>query len=551
METAERQITISRQQDAIFLEVFWARVRSVADEAAKLIVRTSFSTLSTEANDFTVVVTDSKGRCLTENSGSIPAFIGTLPRTVQAVIAKYPTEELRQGDVFVTNDPWIGTGHLNDVCLVKPIFYQGKVVAFSATAGHVPDIGGRFRSVNALELFEEGLQLPPIRFLEEGEPNEAILDIIRANVRTPEQTAGDIWSQVTAVELVSRRLCEVLAEYELTEVDDLAEALFQRGESALRKAISQLPDGRFSYEMETDGFEERLHLAVTVSIEGDEIVCDFSGTSLQQARAINCPLGYTLAMTVYAIKCLLVPDIPNSDGMLRPIKVRAPEQSLLNPVRPAAVGGRASTGHYLPVLIFGAMHQVLPGRVMAGAGSPLWSANISGTWSDGRTMATVLFFNGGMGATQGKDGASVMSWPSNISPTPVEVAERDLPIFFRYKRLRADTGGKGQWRGGLGEEVCIVSRHDQPLSIVFLSERTRVPAPGLGGGEAGAPGRVLINGVQVDARQRHVLNPGDELTMCSPGGGGYGPAHQRDPALIKYDLQHGYSMRRDVLEESR
>lgn len=543
METSERPASVSKRKDAIFLEVFWARVRCVADEAAKLIVRTSFSTLSTEANDFTVVITDSQGRCLTENSGSIPAFIGTLPRTVQAVIEKHPHHELRPGDIFITNDPWIGTGHLNDVCLVKPIFHLGEVVAFAATAGHVPDIGGRFRSVNARELFEEGLQLPIIRLLKEGTPNEAILDMIRANVRTPEQTVGDIWSQVSAVELVSRRLCDVLAEYALSGLDDLAEALFQRGESALRKAISQLPDGEYRYEMQTDGFEARLDLAVTVRIVGDEIGFDFTGTSPQQPRAINCPLGYTTAMAVYAMKCLLVPDIPNSDGMLRPIRVHAPQGSLLNPAAPAAVGGRASTGHYLPVLIFGALHQVMPDRVMAGAGSPLWSANISGTRADGKSMATVLFFNGGMGATRGKDGASVMSWPSNISPTPVEVAERDSPLFFRYKRLRPNSGGRGQWRGGLGEEVCVVSQHDQVLSVVFLCERTRVPAPGLGGADAGAPGAVLINGVQIDVRENHALHPGDELVMQTPGGGGFGPVGERDAGLAVHDTRQGYSTR--------
>ncbi|WP_033472423.1 hydantoinase B/oxoprolinase family protein [Bordetella bronchiseptica] len=541
MKTADRPHAMNRRQDAIFLEVFWARVRSIADEAAKLIVRTSFSTLSTEANDFTVVVTDSAGRCLTENSGSIPAFIGTLPATVQAVIAKYPHHTLRPGDVFITNDPWIGTGHLNDVCLVKPVFHLGKVVAFAATAGHVPDIGGRFRSVNAHELFEEGLQIPVIRLLDQGAPNEAILDMIRTNVRTPDQTAGDIWSQASAVELVARRLGEVLVEYALPGVDDIAEALFERGDRALRKAISALPDGQYRYAMQTDGFKQRLDLAVTVRIEGDAITCDFTGTSPQQPRAINCPLGYTTAMAVYAIKCLLVPDIPNSDGMLRAIRVEAPEHSLLNPARPAAVGGRASTGHYLPVLIFGAMHAVLPERVMAGAGSPLWSANISGTGADGLPMATVLFFNGGMGATCGKDGAAVMSWPSNISPTPVEVAERDIPLFFRYKRLRVDSGGPGQWRGGLGEEVCMVSRHDRPLSVVFLAERTREPAPGLGGGQAGVPGAVWINGVAVDVRERHLLNPGDELVMRTPGGGGFGPPGQRDPALADHDYRLGYS----------
>lgn len=540
MKTLNSAKTVSKRKDAIFLEMFWARVRSLADEAAKLIVRTSFSTLSTEANDFTVVVTDSRGRCLTENSGSIPAFIGTLPGTVQAVIAKHPRDELRPGDVFITNDPWIGTGHLNDVCLIKPIFHLGKVVAFAATAGHVPDIGGRFRSVDAREVFEEGLQLPILRLLKEGVADEAILDMIRANVRTPEQTTGDIWSQVSAVELVARRLCEVLSEYGLTGLDDLAEALFERGERALRKAIAHLPDGEYRYEMLTDGFEEKFHLSVSVHIAGSEIICDFTGTSPQQSRAINCPLGYTAAMTVYAVKCLLVPDIPNSDGMLRPIRIEAPQGSLLNPVAPSAVGGRASTGHYVPILIFGALHQVLPDRVMAAAGSPLWSVNISGTRADGRPLATILFFNGGMGATMGKDGASVMSWPSNTSATPIEVAERDSPVFFQYKQLRPNSGGRGQWRGGLGEEVSMISRHDKPLSVVFLSERIREPAPGLGGGAAGAQGEVFINGAAINTRLRHELNPGDELIIRTPGGGGFGPEPERDEMLVAHDRQQRY-----------
>ncbi|KQT14033.1 hydantoinase B/oxoprolinase family protein [Ramlibacter sp. Leaf400] len=527
--------------DPIFLEVFWTRVRSIADEAAKLIVRTSFSTLSSEANDFAVVVTDSQGRSLAENSGSIPSFIGTLPRTVRAVLDQVGAGAMEPGDVFITNNPWIGTGHLNDVCLVKPIFHQARLVGFAATAGHVPDIGGKIRSVDARELFEEGFHIPVMRLLRNGRPDESLLTLIRTNVRTPEQTVGDIWSQVGAVELIATRLGEVLGEYGLAGIDDLAAALFDRSEAAMREAIRKIPEGEYRYEMETDGFDQRLRFVVAVRVADGRVECDFTGTSGQQPRAINCVLAYTSAMTVYAIKCLLLPELSNNDGLFRPIVAIAPAGTILNPNSPAPVGGRACTGHYVPVAIFGALASVLPDRVMAGAGSPLWIANLSGTRSNGKPFATVLFYNGGLGATAGKDGSSAMSWPSNISPTPIEVAERDSPLFFRYKRLRPGSGGAGRFRGGLGEEICFVNRHETPVSIVFLTERIRVPAPGLAGGGHGACGEVLVNGVAIDSRRPHVLAPNDEVILRTPGGGGYGPLAERDENLVSADRLHGYA----------
>jgi N-methylhydantoinase B len=526
--------------DPIFLEVFWTRVRSVANEAAKLIVRTSFSTLSSEANDFAVVVTDSHGNALAENNGSIPSFIGTLPRTVKAALSRIGTAAMRPGDIYITNNPWIGTGHLNDVCLVKPIFHAGRLIGFAATAGHVPDIGGKIRSVDARELFEEGFHIPMMRLLSEGRADETLLTLIRTNVRTPEQTVGDIWSQVGAVELISNRLNDILSEYALDGIDELAAALFDRSEAAMKEAISRLPEGEYAYEMQTDGFGERFTFAVAVRIRDKTIECDFAGTSAQQPRAINCVLAYTSAMTAYAVKCLLLPDLPNNEGLFRPIKVIAPEGSILNPKSPAPVGGRSCTGHYVPSVIFGAFHRVLPERVMAGVGSPLWIANLSGTRDDGRPFATVLFFNGGMGATAQKDGASVMSWPSNISPTPVEVAERDSPLHFRRKALRENSGGAGRFRGGLGEEICFVSKHARPMSIVFLTERIHVPAPGLGGGASGACGEVSINGKNVDTRVPHVLQPGDEVVLRTPGGGGYGAHAEREQVASRKDLLQGY-----------
>jgi N-methylhydantoinase B len=525
----------------IFLEVFWTRARSIVDEAAKLIVRTSFSTLSSEANDFAVVMTDAQGRSLIENSASVPSFIGTLPATVRYAITTIGAANMRDGDVYITNNPWHGTGHLNDFCFVKPIFYQGALVAFSATAAHMPDIGGRIRSVESRELFEEGFHIPLMHLLREGVADESLLTLLRTNVRTPEQTVGDVWSQVGATELVSKRLQEVMREYGMSDIGAIAEALFERSDVAMRRAIAALPEGDYRYAMQTDGFETPFDYVVNISVRNGEILCDYAGTSPQQPRGINCVLAYTNAMTVYAIKCLLLPDLPNNDGLFRAIRVTAPEGSLLNPRYPAAVGGRACTGHYVPTVVFGALHAILPDRVMAGVGSPLWIVNMSGTRANGKPFATVFFYNGGMGATASKDGNSTTSWPRNISPTPIEIAERDGPFRFNHKRLIEGSGGAGQYRGGLGQEISFVSLHDTPLSVVFLAERLRQPALGLAGGEPGACGAVLINGQPVDARRQHVIQPGDEVTLRTPGGGGYGPTPQRSPQAAQRDVLAGYA----------
>jgi len=527
--------------DPIFLEIFWTRIRSVANEAAKLIIRTSFSTLSSEANDFAVVITDSAGHTLAENSGSIPSFIGTLPLTVQAAIDRIGRNNMRPGDIYITNNPWIGTGHLNDVCLVKPIFHRGRIVGFAATTGHVPDIGGKIRSVDARELFEEGFHIPVMHFLREGVPDETLLSLIRSNVRTPDQTVGDIWCHASAAELMADRVARILTEYSLPELDSFAQALFERSEAAMRHAIAALPDGKYTYEMETDGFADTFLFRVAVRISGSRIECDFTGSSPQQPRAINCVMAYTNAMATYAVKSLLLPDLPNNHGLFQPIRTIAEEGSILNPRFPAPVGGRSCTGHYVPTAVFGALSGVLPDKVMAGVGSPVWIINMNGTRKDGRPFATVLFYNGGMGATAGKDGASVMSWPSNISPTPIEIAERDSPLLFHRKALRPGSGGEGEYRGGLGEEICFVSRHETPLSVVFLTERIRVPAPGLAGGRAGAPGEVLINGVPIDSRVPHVLQPNDEVILRTPGGGGQGQAGDRGQAALSRDREQGYA----------
>jgi len=521
--------------DPITLEVIRTRMTSTVDEAAKVIVRTSFSMLLNEANDYACVLTDERGRLLAQNTASLPAFIGTLPSTVRHFLDGLGAQKMKPGDVLITNNPWMGSGHLNDVSLVKPLFHHDRIVAFAGCCAHVPDIGGRIRSVEPREVFEEGFHIPLMKLLREGVPDESLIQLMRTNVRTPDQTVGDLFAQVGALEVMEQRLHHLLDDYALTSVTGFGDELFRRSDKAMREAIRAVPDGTYIHEMQTDGLDEPFTFRIALTVRGDEIDIDYAGTSPQQPRGINVVYAYTFSMTAYALKCVLLPDVPNNEGVFRAISVRAPEGSLLNAKFPASVGGRICSGDYLPTLVFGALYQVMPERVIAAPGSPLWSMVVSGVRDDGKPFANVLFYNGGMGATASKDGMSCFSWPNNISSTPVEVTERDTPFFVRYKRLREDSGGAGKFFGGLGQDVMLESLSATPIAAVFLAERRRFPAPGLAGGGAGGLGDVQINEHSIDARRLHVLNEGDRLLLRTPGAGGYGDVRERSDKLSAGD----------------
>ena len=507
--------------DPVALELVWTRLISAVDEAAKAIVRTSFSTLSNEANDFACVLTDAEGRSLAQNTGSIPSFIGTLPATVRAVRAAIPPERMRPGDVYVTNNPWIGTGHLNDISLVRPVFHGGRIVGYGATTSHVPDIGGRIRSTEARELFEEGFHIPPMLLMRDEVPDATLIALLRANVRTPDQTEGDVWAQVGAVSLIEDRVRRTLEDHRLSDLSAVAADIFDRSEAEMRRRLAALPEGSWRFAMQTDGLDEPFTLRTEVTLRGGEVAVDFAGTSPQQPRAVNCVLAYTSAMAAFALKALLLPELPNNEGIFRPIRTHAPEGCILNPRFPAAVGGRAATGHYVPVLVFGALAEALPEKVRAAPGSPLWIMNLAGTDAEGRPFANVLFFNGGTGAGAGQDGVDCISWPSNISATPVEVTERTAPVLVHRKAMRPDSGGAGRSRGGRGQEVLLECEADG-VAAVFVTERLRFAAHGLFGGGPGAKGEVLIDGDPVDTRRLQVLRKGSVVTIRTPGGGGYG-----------------------------
>ena len=527
--------------DPITLEVLWTRLVSTVDEAAAALVRTSFSTVVRDSHDFSCVITDASGRSLVQATDSIPSFIATLPATIKHFLDVYPAEELKPGDVLITNDIWMGTGPLPDISVGKPIFHNGKLVGFAGSTAHAPDIGGKIRSPEPREVFEEGFQIPIMKLMKAGEVDETFIRLLRQNVRAPDEVVGDLYAQLTALDLMERRVGDVMTQYDLEDLVSLASEIQNRSERAMRAAIRELPDGTYTNEMPTDGLDVPVTLKVAVTIDGEEVRADYTGSSPQVGKAINCAMCYTYAMTVYAIKCAAAPDLPNNEGSVAPISAFAPERTIVNPLFPASGGSRALIGHFLPALIFGALSKVVPDRIMAGTGSPLWCVNLAGVKSNGKPFANLFFFNGGMGATHRTDGQNCLSWPSNISSTPTEVIEQLSPMRIHRRAFRTNSGGEGRYRGGLGQEVEFEFLNESPAALAMLAERTKTSAPGIGGGEKGALGKLEINGVNVDPKAQHIVQKGDRLVLATPGGGGYGKRSDRDVGDMERDKILGYA----------
>jgi N-methylhydantoinase B len=506
--------------DPITLEILWTRLVSLVDEAGATLVRTSFSTIVRESNDYAVVLLDRNARLLAQSSLSVPSFICTLPETVRHFLKRFPRETLKPGDVMITNDPWLGTGHLPDINIAMPIFRDGELVGFAGSVAHSPDIGGRLRSPTNRDLYEEGLRIPPMKLIAGDVINETLIDIIRNNVRIPEQVLGDLWAQVSANRMLGQRLLDMLDD---TSCDLIAvgEEMHARSEAAMRNAIQALPDGDYAYEARVDGFVEPVTIKCCISVRGDALAVDYTGSSLQVPGAINVVPIYTFAYTAYALKCVLAPNVPNNEGSFRPITTSAPLGSILNPLFPAAVSARAMTGHVLPTAIMGALADVLPDRVRAASGSPLWCVQMAGSHR-GERFATTLFLNGGQGAGAAGDGLPALSFPSNLANTPIEVIESQAPIRVVRRALRRGTGGPGKTRGGDGQVFEIDLLTEEPVAMTFMADRLRTAAPGLRGGQAGATGQVLLDGKPIDPLEPLVAAPGARLRLETPGGGGFG-----------------------------
>ena len=510
--------------DPVTTEILWTRLISVVDEAAVTFVRASFSTLVREANDYAVVLTDGKGRNLAQSSLSIPSFIATVPETIRVFIQEHGVEGMAEGDVFITNDPWYGTGHLNDATIAAPIIRDGSVIGFAGVVSHLPDIGGRLRNPANRELFEEGLQIPPMRLMSSGSQDDTLVRLIRQNVREPDETMGDIWAMVACVQSLGARLNALLDETGI-DLDGFADDIIARTEVAMRSAIADAPDGRWTYEIENDGPPDMpggvVRICAAVTISGDEVEVDYAGSSDQVSLAINTVMNYTYAYSAYALKALFAPWIPNNEGAFRPIRISAPEGSILNPRRPAPCGARGMIGHLLPPAIFGALAGALPDQVQAAPGSPSNNFQIASLRGDVR-YAVNAFIGAGQGAGSGHDGVSAISFPSNLANTPVEVMEGQAPIEVLHRNILRGSGGTGRNRGGDGIGFGFRFRGVSPAIASFMINRVHCPAPGLSGGGEGRRARFEINRQDITASGQHILNQGDIVTIKTGGGGGFG-----------------------------
>ncbi|MCC7082965.1 MAG: hydantoinase B/oxoprolinase family protein [Burkholderiales bacterium] len=508
--------------DPVSLEIHWRRLISMVDEASAAFVRTSFSTLVREANDFAVLLTDPQGRSIAQSSSSIPSFIGTLPATVKHLSGAFPPVTLVPGDVLITNDPWTGAGHVHDVGTVMPLFHQGRLVGFAAVVSHMPDIGGRIRNAGNREIYEEGLQIPPLKLMRAGKPDQAVLDMIARNVRVPSLTLGDIFAQVAAGRMLEERLRTLLRDVDLGA---LGAEIRRRSEAAMRKAIRAVPDGVYRGHSEHDGFEAPIHIRCAVTVRGDRLSIDYTGSSAQVPRAVNVVPIYAFAYSAFAVKSILCHEIPNNEGSFVPITTWAPPGSIFNPYYPAASGGRSMVGQLSVPAIMMALSRVLPGRVIA-EGASNSSITLTGI-ERGCPFAAVNFMNAGQGAARHRNGYSMLSFPSNLSNTPIEVFEQMAPVRVVDRSIRRGSGGAGRRRGGDGLRFEIEATCGESMMASMIMTRYRSAPLGLFGGAPGRPGGLYLNGKAIDPAEHWTLRKGDRILMLTAGGGGFGPARAR------------------------
>lgn len=533
--------------DPVSLEVMWSRLINITEECWITIWRTAFSTIIGEAQDFGCELLDANGESLAHSPRSMPVFNLTLPRAVQALLHAYPKETLREGDVLITNDPWLCAGHLFDVALVTPVFRDGTVVALVGSIAHCSDIGGTRDYQSAREVYEEGLQIPPMKLYEAGEPNRTLFALIERNVRKGEMVLGDIHAQHAANRVAMKRLQAFMDHYDIDDLQDLAFEVQSRAEMAMRHAIAAMPDGTYSSRVRFDGAGEPLELAVAITVEGDAMRVTWQAPPQLSVGGINCTMNYTAAHTVYALKSILTPDIPSNAGCFRPIEVVAPEGSVLNCHYPAAVNQRTQTGWYCAPAIFSALAEVLPESVQAFTGLPM-GAGAYGRDEHGTYYNDHLFQGGGQGGSAHGDGQSALLYPTSAGNTSLEMFETRTPLVVEEKSFLADSAGPGRHRGGLGQRVSVRKLHDDGHSALLSlhPQGMLVATPGLHGGRSGRLASIALErpeGRLADGAlhgMAELRTPADLCVIDMPGGSGFGDPTERDPDLLARDVREGY-----------
>ena len=538
---------MGRTFDPITLEILWRRLISIVDEADSTVARTAFSSLLRDAHDYTCMFTDQKGRELAQGSFATPGQSGAMALGIKNLVTKLPLETYKSDDVFITNDPWALAGHLNDVCVMSPIFYKDKLVAFTACVFHHSDIGGRVSSDNH-DVFEEGLFIPLVKLYDGGVLNQSVMDMIRWNVRTQDEVIGDIRSQIAANHVCAEKICQMLKENNLDSLDDLADQIISRTEKSMREEIEKIPDGIYRAEeiIEQMKGQKDVVIKAAVDVKGSDITVDLDGSSPQVNWGGNVVYNFTYAYVFMAMKSMFGPDIPNNDGCARPIKLKAPEGSVVNCKFPAAVAARLVIGHFITEIIYRALSGALPDKVIAASGGTPAQMNVFyGKRNDGRPWHSVIIRGGGMGAGSANDGNYVYIFPANGANTPIEIFENDTPLIVENRELLSDSGGPGRMKGGFGQREVFKVPDDKyapipPVNLGIQAGRHIHPPEGLFGGKHGSKAQFLVNGVSGNPFGLTQLKPGDVVTIDAAGGGGYGNPLERDPEMVERDVIEEY-----------
>lgn len=528
----------------IELQVMWNRLIAVVEEQAQVLLRTAFSPIVREAGDLSAGVFDREGNMLAQAVTGTPGHVNSMAESVKHFVRVFPVETMKPGDIYITNDPWMGTGHLNDFVLTTPAFHRGRLVGLFSCTSHLMDIGGIGFGPDGTDVFMEGLYIPLLKLADQGQLNETLMAMIRANTRLPIDTEGDVYSLAACNDVGCERLSEMMEEFGLKDLDVLSHHILTRSKAAVLEAIAALPQGQWCNTMTVDGYDEPVTLACTVTVTKTGIHVDYAGTGEASKRGINVPLAYTTAYTVFGLACIVGKDIPNNAGSLAPLTVSAPENCIVNALKPKPVASRHIIGQMLPDVVFGALRQAVPDRVPAEGTSCLWNLNVRGQTDEaglgnyGFMMAVTS--NGGTGARPMKDGLSATAYPSGVKGTPVEIAESITPLIFWRKEFREDSGGAGTLRGGLGQVIEVGSRIGKPFDLLAAYDRIDHPPRGRDGGRDGAPGAVsLKSGKVLKGKGFQLIPPDDRLVVMTPGGGGIGDPAKRDRAALARDVSEG------------
>ncbi|MBI1417652.1 MAG: hydantoinase B/oxoprolinase family protein [Limimaricola sp.] len=528
---------------SVAMQIMWNRLISIVEEQAQALVRTAFSTSVREAGDLSAGVYDAQGRMLAQAVTGTPGHVNAMSDAVPHFIREIGAETMAEGDVYITNDPWMGTGHLHDITVVTPAFHEGRHVGFFGCTAHVVDIGGRGFGADGNSIYEEGLQIPIMRLADKGKVDDTLIRLIRINTREPDQLIGDIYALAACNEIGQRRLSDMLAEYDTPDLDAISAFIREASLTATLARIAALPRMSASGHMRIDGYAAPVDLRCTVAVAEDHIACDFAGTSGTDPKGINVPLVYTKAYACYALKCAIAGDIPNNAASLEPFRITAPEGSIVNAVRPAPVALRHVIGHLIPDTVFAALDQILPETVPAEGAGALCNFQLSlrPTRPGGRRSEVLTFNSGGSGARPTLDGLNATAFPSGVMTMPVEATEHAGPVVIWRKELRPDSGGAGQHRGGLGQVMEVGARAGHAFDFSAMFDRVNHPARGRAGGEGGAPTVVtLSDGTLLPGKGKSTIPEGQRVCLAFPGGGGYGPPAARDRAAILRDLALGY-----------